>query len=459
MDKENKPYGAHVLALPYPSQGHINPMLQFCKRLVSKNLKATLAITNFISTSMNPKPGLVGLDTISDGYDQGGFTQADSIDSYLATLEIHGSKTLAELIKRHEDSAHPIDCIVYDAFLPWALDVAKEFGLAGAAFFTQPCAVNYIYYYVKRGLLTLPVTELPVSMPGMPLMELEDMPSFIYVDGSYPAYFELVLNQYLNVDKADFVLVNTFYELEEEVVDTMSKISPLLTIGPTIPSSYLDNRLKDNNDYGLNLFHLDPFSCINWLTTKPIGSVIFVSFGSMANLNQDQMDELAWGLKATNHYFLWVVRACEESKLSKKFIQETVDKGIFVNWSPQLEVLANKAIGCFFSHCGWNSTVEALSLAVPMVVMPQWTDQTTNAKFVQDVWKVGIRVRVDENGIVGREEIERCVREVMEGERGVEMKKNALKWRDLAKEAVSEGGSSDKNLDEFVSKLTKSSSS
>lgn len=217
MDKESKAYGAHVLALPYPSQGHINPMLQFCKRLVSKNLKATLAITNFISTSMNPKPGSVGLDTISDGYDQAGFTQADSVDSYLATLKIHGSETLAELIKKHKGSAHPIDCIVYDAFLPWALDVAKDFGLAGAAFFTQPCSVNYVYYYVKRGLLTLPVTELPVSMPGMPLMELEDMPSFIYVDGSYPAYFELVLNQYLNVDKADFVLVNTFYKLEEEV--------------------------------------------------------------------------------------------------------------------------------------------------------------------------------------------------------------------------------------------------
>ncbi|KAK3011199.1 hypothetical protein RJ639_011561 [Escallonia herrerae] len=75
------------------------------------------------------------------------------------------------------------------------------------------------------------------------------MPSFIYVPGSYPAYFELVLNQFLNVDQADFVLVNTFYKLEDEVVDTMSKIRPLITIGPTIPSFYLDNGLEDGNDY------------------------------------------------------------------------------------------------------------------------------------------------------------------------------------------------------------------
>uniref|UniRef100_A0A7N2KTQ3 Uncharacterized protein n=1 Tax=Quercus lobata TaxID=97700 RepID=A0A7N2KTQ3_QUELO len=84
--------------------------------------------------------------------------------------------------------------------------------------------------------------------------------------------------------------------------------------------------------------------------------------------------------------------------------------------------------------------------------MPQWTDQTTDAKFVQDVWKVGIKVKVDENGIVRREEIEFCIREVMEGERGREMKKDAMKWRCLALEAVSEGGTSDKNIDELNAK-------
>ncbi|KAL7219515.1 hypothetical protein ACSBR2_012551 [Camellia fascicularis] len=79
-----------------------------------------------------------------------------------------------------------------------------------------------------------------------------------------------------------------------------------------------------------------------------------------------------------------------------------------------------------------------------------------NAKFVQDVWKVGIRVKVNENGIVEREEVEACLKEVMEGKRGEEIKKNSIKWMDLAKEAVSEGGTSDKDIDEFISKLTNS---
>ncbi|CAI0459492.1 unnamed protein product [Linum tenue] len=109
---------------------------------------------------------------------------------------------------------------------------------------------------------------------------------------------------------------------------------------------------------------------------------------------------------------------------------------------PQLEVLDHHAVGCFVTHCGWNSTLEALSLGVPMVAMPQWTDQGTNAKYIEDVWKIGVR------GVV-----EKCLREVMEGKKGEEMKSNAKKWKRVMEEAVSEGGSSNKNINEFVDSL------
>ncbi|CAL5391491.1 unnamed protein product [Camellia sinensis] len=316
----------------YPSQGHINPLLQLCKRLVSKGLIATFALTTFISNSIHhhhhhppQSNSSLQFDTISDSCDQAGFPQAGSVQDYLARLEAAGSQTLAELIRKYGSSDNPIDCIIYDAYLPWALDVAKQFGLAGATFFTQPCAVDYIYYYVHHGLMKLPVESPPVSIPGLPLLELQDMPSFIYVHGSYPAYFELVLNQFSNVDKADYVLVNTFYQLEAQVVDSTSKlVSPLMTIGPTIPSSYLDNQLENDNDYGFDLYHLDPSACTNRLSTKPKGSVVYVSFGSMADLGEGQMEELSWGLLERNFYFLWVVRDSEKEKLPTKFKQETL---------------------------------------------------------------------------------------------------------------------------------------
>ncbi|XP_040992646.1 UDP-glucosyltransferase 74AE2-like [Juglans microcarpa x Juglans regia] len=120
----------------------------------------------------------------------------------------------------------------------------------------------------------------------------------------------------------------------------------------------------------------------------------------------------------------------------------------------QLEVLAHEAVGCFVTHCGWNSTLEGLSLGVPlMVAMLQWTDQSTNAKYIMDFWKMGLKAPVDEKGLVRREAAAHCIREIIEGETGEEIKKNAFKWRKLAKVAVDKGGSSDKNIEEFVAKL------
>lgn len=232
---------------------------------------------------------------------------------------------------------------------------------------------------------------------------------------------------------------------------------PVKTIGPTLPSMYLDKRLKDDKDYGLSPFDPNFSACILWLDAREIGSVVYVSFGSLASVGEEQMEEVAWGLKRSNRHFLWVVRESEKQKLPSNFMEDTAEKGLVVSWCPQLDVLAHKAVGCFMTHCGWNSTLEALSLGVPMVVMPQWTDQTTNAKFVADVWGAGVRVKATNvKGIVKREQIEECLREVMEGEKGKEMKRNTERWKELAKEAMGEGGSSDKNIEEFVATILSS---
>ncbi|KAL2544530.1 UDP-glycosyltransferase 74E2 [Forsythia ovata] len=214
---------------------------------------------------------------------------------------------------------------------------------------------------------------------------------------------------------------------------------------------YLDKRLQDDKDYGLSVFITDV--CMKWLNERASRSVVYVSFGSLAELGAPQMEELAHGLKTSNKYFLWVVRSPEEAKLPKKFSEETSKKGLIVSWCPQLEVLAHEAIGCFITHCGWNSTLEALSLGVPLVAMPQWTDQSTNAKFVKNVWKMGIKARQDGKGLVEQTELVRCINHVMEGDKGEVIRKNAQKWKEIAREAVDEEGSLDKKIEEFVSSL------
>ncbi|WCJ37275.1 UDP-Glycosyltransferase superfamily protein [Euphorbia peplus] len=449
---------AHVVLVPYPAQGHINPMLQFAKRLVAEGVKATLANTAFINNSMHADPSSqIQIESISDGFDEAGYAQAENADAYLSSLESVGKKTLANLVNKlnHSDFDSPVTAIIYDGFLPWALDVAKQFGILGVVFLTQSCAVNNMYYHVQRGLLSVPLSgsAATVSLPGLPLLKASEIPSFISDYGNYPAWSYTLFNQFSNIDDADWVLCNSFHKLEEEAIDWMAKRWKLGTIGPTLPSKYLDKRLEDDNDYGINLFEPDTTTCMNWLKDRRNGSVVYVSFGSMAEVGEEQLEEVALGLKSSNCYFLWVVRETEQPKLPKNFVSE---KGLVVKWCPQLEVLANKAIGCFVTHCGFNSVLEALSLGVPIVGMPQWTDQPTNAKFVEDIWKVGIRALPDEKGIVRRQVLELCIREVMENDKGIEIKENARKWKELAVEAIDKGGSSQININEFIAKLMSS---
>ncbi|XXG44858.1 hypothetical protein AAC387_Pa02g0097 [Persea americana] len=443
----------HVLVLPYPVHGHLNPMLQFAKRLASKGLKVSISPTLFMTKSMKIDAGPVSIEPISDGCDERGYEEINDVHLNLERLRTSGSQSLTKIIEKHQHSSNKIGCLVYDSFLPWALDVAQRFGLRGAAFFTQSCAVDAVYYYVHQGQLVFPLTGNSVSLPALPVLGVSELPSLVSRSESYPAVLDLLVSQFSNLDRVDWALFNTFDKLEEESVRWMAEICRCKTIGPTVPSAYLDKSIEGDANYGITLLDQNADS-MNWLNTRETGSVVYISFGSIAELVPEQMEELAWGLKGCNYYFLWVARASEEDKLPNKFKEETQDKGLIVKWCPQLEVLAHHAIGCFVTHCGWNSTLEALSLGVPLVGVPQWTDQPTNAKYVEEVWRVGLRPRVDEKGIVGRIEMEHCIREVMEGERGRDIKRNACKWKELTKEALSPGGSSYNNIEEFVTEIS-----
>ncbi|KAL2485069.1 UDP-glycosyltransferase 74F1 [Abeliophyllum distichum] len=419
MDKEKN---GRILAVPFPSPGHINPMTQLCKRLVSKGFKATIVLTKFIAKNIKGKSDLVQIETISDGDDEFHIFARQSVPDSVVRFTKHGSESLGQLIYKYESLGDTIVCVIYDSLLPWVVQVPKKLGLISVVFFTQQSAVNFFGYYFYHKLLPNPVVQFPVSIPGLPLIYLQDIPTY----GIYQDHHTFVANQFSTVDKADFAFVNTFYELEEEVLEAMSKVCQMMTVGPTIPSFYLENRIENDRVWA------EPAKgCLDLLKLAKLK----ISRGS-------------------NYNFLWVVKSFEMEKLPENFIEETSDKGLIVQWCPQLEVLSNKAVGCILSHCGWNSTIEAISLGVPIVAMPMWADQLTNAKFIQDVWKVGVRVKRDENGIAGREEIEACIREVTDGERAIEIKESCAKWKTLAKEAVSEGGTSDRNISELVSKLT-----
>ncbi|XP_022157619.1 UDP-glycosyltransferase 74F2-like [Momordica charantia] len=447
----------HILVVTYPAQGHINPLLQFSKRLHHKGAAVTFVLSKFLfnnNTAAAAHPPPFPVETISDGHDHGGFLSADSIETYHELFEQAGSRTLRDLIRRLAAAGRRVHAIAYDGFIPWVLDVAKEFGLKTALYFTQSCAVNNIYYHVYRGEIKVPPPAgEEIRIAGMPPLTVADMPSFVQDRNPYPGFFDVVINQFRNIEEADWVVCNSFYELEQQVLEWMGKKWAMKMIGPNIPSMYTDRRIDGDGEYGFSLFNPKGEVCRKWLDGRRKASVVFVSFGSFAALSVEEMEELAWGLKQTNYYFLWVVRAKEEEKLPTKFAEETAEKGLLVSWCPQLEILSHESIGCFVTHCGWNSTLEALTIGVPMVAMPQWTDQTTNAKCIMDIWKTGIRAPADNSGIVRRAAVAECIGEIMEGDGGKEIRRNAAKWGALARQAVGRGGSSDMNVDQILADL------
>ena len=126
------------------------------------------------------------------------------------------------------------------------------------------------------------------------------------------------------------------------------------------------------------------------------------------------------------------------------------DRGLIVKWAPQKEVLAHNAVGGFWSHCGWNSTLESISEGVPMLCQPFDVDQKLNARYLSHVWKIGVEI------VVKSAEIENAIRKVLVGKEAEEMRQRALEIQDKIKFALCDSGSSNnslKNLVDFILSL------
>ncbi|KAJ6409541.1 hypothetical protein OIU84_009108 [Salix udensis] len=100
--------------------------------------------------------------------------------------------------------------------------------------------------------------------------------------------------------------------------------------------------------------------------------------------------------------------------------------------------------------------LETIVAGVPVIAYPQWTDQPTNAKLIADIFRTGLRLRENQDGIVSNEEVEKCIREIMDGPKSVELKSNARELWIAAREAVAVAGSSDQNIQLFVDEIIKS---
>lgn len=190
--------------------------------------------------------------------------------------------------------------------------------------------------------------------------------------------------------------------------------------------------------------------------------MIYVAFGSQAEIGNEQLKEIETGLEESGVNFFWVIRKGKEQ--SEEFLEVKKNGVLVKEWVDQWRVLNHEIVSGFLSHCGWNSVVESLSCGVPILALPLIAEQSLNARMVVEELKVGIMAVEGNSGlllgtaaaataVVKGEELQRMVRELMVEEKGKEMRKKAMEISTMAKKAMAENGSSWKNLELMVEEM------
>ena len=191
-----------------------------------------------------------------------------------------------------------------------------------------------------------------------------------------------------------------------------------------------------------------------WLDKQPVNSVLYVSLGSFLSVSSAQLDELAIGLAQNKVRFLWVLRdTCSR-------VQDLIrgSASVIVPWCDQLKVLCHPSLGGFFTHCGMNSTLEALYAGVPMLTLPIAFDQPINSRLIVEVWKVGysLKEKIQADGVVGREDIAEAVKRLMicddTDAEGVRRRASAMK--EASRTAAEVGGSSYRDITSFINYIS-----
>ncbi|TKY47493.1 UDP-glycosyltransferase 76F1 [Spatholobus suberectus] len=311
-----------------------------------------------------------------------------------------------------DESEEPVACLISDALCYFTQAVADSLRLprivlrtGGVSSFVAFAAFPLLR---EKGYIPIQECKLEEAVAELPPLRVKDLPM---IKTEEPEKYYELLRRFVKETKGSLgVIWNSFVELESSALATLSQefSIPMFPIGPF-------HKYYPDSSSCSSLISQDQ-SCISWLDKHTPNSVVYVSFGSVATITETEILEIAWGLANSNNPFLWVVRPglIKGSEwlepLPSGFMENLEGRGLIVKWASQQEVLAHSAIGAFWTHNGWNSTLESICEGVPMICMPCFTDQKVNARYVSHVWRIGLQL---EKG-VERGEIERTIRRLMD---------------------------------------------
>ncbi|CAH1446771.1 unnamed protein product [Lactuca virosa] len=412
-----------VVLASSPFHGHMTPTLQLAKALHAHGFSIAIAHSNLNPPNPSNHPSFIFLplsDNLSTIDDSGSFS------NFIQTLNKNCKPSFKEHLTRL------IGTVAVDLNL-----AAIVFRSSSAAYFPAYLVRQQLH---QEGRFLEQDYVMQEMVPNHHPLRYKDLP---FSKSPVEDWQQLVAIISQSI-RPSAVIWNTIKVLEHEALTQIHKhyqvpvfaVGPLHKIAPTNPpTSFLE----------------EDTSCIAWLDKQAPKSVIYISFGSLMTLDKKVLTEMACGIAKSNQRFIWVVRpgsVCDSEWtefLPEGFIEETRERGLTVKWAPQKEVLAHFAVGGFWSHCGWNSTLESISDGIPMICQPFNIDQMVNARYVSYVWKIGLELEGLESG-----EMESMIRRVIVDEEGEEMRVRAIGMKEMVKEAVQNGGCSYDSLEELV---------
>ncbi|KAI3908460.1 hypothetical protein MKX01_009262 [Papaver californicum] len=452
-----------VVAMPYPGRGHINAMMNFCKHLTAKfpvkdDIRIYFVVTEewlgFLESSSESRlPPQIQLRSIPNvipselvrGLDHNGFFQAvqtkmeDPFEQFLDQLQQEG------------DPGVVVTAIIGDTVLPWAVSVGNRRSIPVVSLWPMsPSVFSTIYHtdlLAQNGLdpVDFSSDELIDYFPGVSPIILADMPATI--DRSRKRSFTLAKAVSV-VCKTHCLLLTTYYELEPQVTKALMDVLPVpvYPVGPSIP---LPTTLGDDHDN----MDSSEYYYLKWLDAQPESSVLYVSFGSFLSASCGQMEEILAGLRESGVRYLLVSRGGRD-RINNNEMDNS--QSLVVPWCDQLRVLCHSSVGGFWTHCGWNSTLEGVYAGVPMLTYPVGFDQITNRTLIVDCWRIGMKVmkEVGAERLVDREEVALTVKRFMnsngDDEESKEMRTRVNEFKKSCRQALAIGGSSTANLNDFI---------
>ncbi|KAF3336279.1 Anthocyanidin [Carex littledalei] len=459
-----------VVLYPSVPVGHLVPMVELAKQFVRHGISVTIPVMNVRSA-----PDLV-TEICNSNIPNISFHILPQVTlsnphpvpfvNVFNMMKLNNDSLRSFLVEQSQTS--PISAVILDMFCVDALDVTSELGIPAYFFTVSGAASVNVYFQLPTYFTTCSIGPLkdigktPLFFHGVPPLPVSHLPHFPNeaFDPEKEQY-KLLMNVFNRLPEGKGILVNSFDSLEPRAVMALKdglclpnrSTPPIYCIGPLIAG-------RDNKEG-------QQHPCLSWLDAQPKESVVFLCFGSMSDFPVEQLKEIAVGLENSGQRFLWVVRSPQNPDpalifepttepdldilMPEGFLDRTRDQGLIVKqWAPQVEVLKHEAVGCFVSHCGSNSTLEAVSFGVPMICWPLFAEQKINKVFLVEEIKIGIELKGYDEGFVQADELEDKVKWIIGSEGGAELRNRMMKVKESAIKAMKEGGSSFHAFAEFL---------